>query len=610
MSRYILFFLFCYITTFADYVIETAQKTKIFVSDEFILEDTSNTLDICEVSSDKFKNQFYKSEYATGWVKKINATYWLRFKVRNYTEKPIVFHREATFSNIRMWHEIAKGDFKELPQFYNDLDFNLFLLKRHEYIFQSSFYPKEQTYYLQFKPLSYQFIGITIDSFDAFFIGSINQTFYYSFFFGIIFIIFIYNMIIGIKSNELIYIFYAIYVISLGIYAAGVWFIIPMNLFDYHWFMSVYNIPYSIMTIALLAYTKYFFKTSETLKVENIFLISFISFKMVLVMGQIFIIPTGLLYSNNIDMIMLLFAFFIGFRMYFKGFKPARFHLLGFTVIITGFIGYWYQKDILKLLNFPDFGSFFENYLYNAGIIEILLFSLSLSDRYRILKMEAIKSQNDLIENLKLTEKLKDEKNKDLEQKVQERTLTIRKQSLEIARINSILRNSNLNLKSNLKKAESARVENRLLSFIEFIQAYPNEDSCKQLLAQIKWSEGFECKKCKNDKYSLLKDNFSRRCTKCSYVESPTNGTILNNVKFDLIKALYLIYIANSGKKMTIEKLSSDLELRKQTCIEFNKRIKLLIDSLPKRKRNLDDWKKLIVLPLESKTHNVITSQV
>ncbi len=80
------------------------------------------------------------------------------------------------------------------------------------------------------------------------------------------------------------------------------------------------------------------------------------------------------------------------------------------------------------------------------------------------------------------------------------------------------------------------------LSRKEFKEKYPDNSSCLQYLAELKWADGYECKGCKSTTYSRGKQPYSRRCTKCQYDESATSGTLFHKIKFSISLAFEMLY--------------------------------------------------------------------
>ena len=73
-------------------------------------------------------------------------------------------------------------------------------------------------------------------------------------------------------------------------------------------------------------------------------------------------------------------------------------------------------------------------------------------------------------------------------------------------------------------------------------ELFNSDEKCFEFLAELKWSDGFTCRKCGNTNYCSGKSLYSRRCTKCKTEESATTGTIFHNCKFPISKAIYIAY--------------------------------------------------------------------
>lgn len=82
-----------------------------------------------------------------------------------------------------------------------------------------------------------------------------------------------------------------------------------------------------------------------------------------------------------------------------------------------------------------------------------------------------------------------------------------------------------------------------------FERKFSTDEQCFRHLACIKWSEGYRCKKCGNERYMKSKKPYGRRCTSCHYDESPTSGTLFHKVKFGLANAFGMVYDIVTSKK-------------------------------------------------------------
>ncbi len=115
-------------------------------------------------------------------------------------------------------------------------------------------------------------------------------------------------------------------------------------------------------------------------------------------------------------------------------------------------------------------------------------------------------------------------------------------------------------------------------------ELFTSDEKCFEFLADIKWSNGFTCKKCGNNNHCPGKAAHSRRCTKCKTVESVTAGTIFHNCKFPVSKAFYIAYNVCKGKEdVSTYEFARRLSLRQMTCWNFKTKIQqalLQIDTL------------------------------
>lgn len=90
----------------------------------------------------------------------------------------------------------------------------------------------------------------------------------------------------------------------------------------------------------------------------------------------------------------------------------------------------------------------------------------------------------------------------------------------------------------------------------------------------MKWKDAFKCRKCGHKRSCADKAKLSRQCTSCRYVESPTAQTLFHRIRFDLLKAFYIVYFVSTNKKgITSTELSRKLNLRQKTCWSFKRKV-------------------------------------
>jgi transposase-like protein len=118
------------------------------------------------------------------------------------------------------------------------------------------------------------------------------------------------------------------------------------------------------------------------------------------------------------------------------------------------------------------------------------------------------------------------------------------------------------------------------MNSIKFNQYFKTDEDCKKYIADIKWEQGYRCKKCGSTKYIKGSKAYNRRCLKCKKDESPTAGTMFDKVKFSLLTAMNIVFkIVTKKKGMSTLELSREFELRQKTCWVFKWKIQQAMQS-------------------------------
>jgi len=135
-----------------------------------------------------------------------------------------------------------------------------------------------------------------------------------------------------------------------------------------------------------------------------------------------------------------------------------------------------------------------------------------------------------------------------------------------------------------------AKIFNEGLSPELLEEMFHNDEKCYQFLADLKWANGFVCRKCGNTNSCPGKEPWSKRCTRCKSKETATNGTIFHGVKFPIHKAFYIAYNVCKGKEnISTYEFGRRLSLRQMTCWNFKTKIEHALsemDMLSEKERN------------------------
>lgn len=116
-------------------------------------------------------------------------------------------------------------------------------------------------------------------------------------------------------------------------------------------------------------------------------------------------------------------------------------------------------------------------------------------------------------------------------------------------------------------------------NLLEFSDRFKTDENCKEYLAEIKWNDGFECRKCGHKKFQVRKD-FSRTCNICSHQESATSNTLFHKVKFGVRKAFFIVFeMATSTKSLSASYVSVRFGVTEKTARLFMHKVREAMES-------------------------------
>lgn len=440
----------------------------------------------------------------------------------------------------------------------------------------------------------------------SFFVNyAIHEFFALGLFYGVLLIIVVYNLLVFFTTKDKSYAFYVLYVLGSVFYTFeetgyGYKFLWPNNP---EWSDSIYYLISPLFF--LLSYTLFavhFLELKKVIGRHLIKILGVVAFSSVYLIIEFFLpfeLPTV-----DIFIIPFLLIFISAIFSYRYGVKFSRYFVLGNAFVLIGlFINLCRVHDLFN-------GNIFTVYAFHFGlVIEIILFSMGLGDRIKIIKDERNDAQFKVIEGMKLNEELQMKVTNELEEKVSQRTIQLKEKTIaletsnaqleeltqQLNEMNSKLDYDNWKLNKTVKEQSFDRFLAKNLSETEFFKLFPDEQSSRKFLKKLKWEESFSCKKCGYNNFKEDK-TYSRKCSKCGKVESVTSHTLFHGVRFPLNKALYLTYLFYRTRKVKINELALSLELGKASCSKF--RIKVdqrIFDFEKKHEVTPDNWIKLIL---------------
>lgn len=601
--------------------IDTALREHIFTYNEIeYLEDLQGHLTIDQVRSDSMSARFKPSAVSTPQNQHLGAPVWFRVKIHHNKEAHKYYLLEffdQTIDDIVAYLPDTAGKYREerigdrypfVQRWFHHKNFELSLDNDRQ---------DEAVYYFRISSAQTADVIIVIRSIDRFVSYALSEYLTFGIFYGMIFIFSFYNLIMFIAMRQRQYLYYVLYNLSVvlyemctdGIAYQWLWPNAPAwNQYAFAW-------PLFSMSVFALLFTSSLLHVKARAPMLNKLITGVIVARCAYFLGCVFINPYWFNYKF-IELLPLAVAFYTGIYIWIRGYRPARFFVLGYSFLFVGFMLKFFIMLGYTWLNFGIVSYYSLSFCF---ILEMFFLSFAVGDKVRLLKKKRDKAHRQMIRQMTENARLKDNQNRELEAQVAARTKQLSEQagiiaaqneellknnalletqSAEITRMNALLEQDNQQLQTNVEKVTRARAMSTTLDFEEFSKIYPDKESCLRFLSDLKWTADFHCRRCNNDHYYAGHQPFSRRCSKCSYEESATAYTIYQNIRIPINKAFYLTFLVYSTKgKISSHKLSEILDIRQSTCWSYATRILKMMDERKKelKQANGQGWSLLVL---------------
>lgn len=584
--------------------------------------DTTDLLSIKDLSSGKFQTRFSQlNEFHIS--NNYQHANWFKITIDNYRNTTyeswileswgfdmdnIEFyaHRDSSFEKISMGYT---QKFNKREIFHKNPVFPLYLKQGR------------QVYFLKIQRHSPFHVFMILHTQKDFIEHLSYEYWYLGIFYGIFIFLATVAILIFITQREKLYLFYLFCVVSELLYCLrrdglGFQFFWPdLPALNY---ILEFNIPQLLFVVASLFFSITFLELKERLPILYRACLAGIGIRVIIFIG----IQFTTYQSNNIfvlDFVFLLLPFVSGIISIRNKHPYAGYYVVAYSCLFVSFILIILEDN--KLLPLLPFNW----YWINIGmLLEVLFLALALANHIRFLRRQKEEANQLLVENLNEKYSYQEKMNAELECKVKERTEEIslmllqreeQNQKLKIANeeletlnnkvkeMNELLNQDNQKLRSDVTELGQSRVLLKDISFEEFTKFFPDDISCLKYLADFKWSGGYKCKKCEYNKGNPDEKRLGIRCKNCNYLESPTAGTLFHKLKFPITKAFYLMYLVYlKGTSISLNELSEILDMRRETCWSFRKKILNAQQEYSKKGINQSEhgW---ISIALESQSH-------
>jgi len=350
-----------------------------------ILEDYNNSFSLEQVITSK---EFKMMSQEIPNLGISTSAFWLKFEIKNNTNN----------SNLNLIIEQPNLDEVELYKLSSDEKHQVTRKGEYEAFHHKNYQhpnyildiiiPKNEsrTFLLKVKANEQIFLPLFVSSIQSTIQYISKQDTLFSFYAGIILAMLLYNVFIYFTVRDksyLFYVFYILFILLTQIALKGYHFKYLMPDFPEWANRSVTLFP-SIAGIAGIEFIKVFLRTKEKAshlnKVFNVLKVIFL-FSIVLLFFDFPIQSFQIMQTNT--MLISVYALYVGFKIMKLGYRPAKFFLLAWSILLIGAFMY-----VLKDYGILPYNNITNYTLQTGSAIEVVLLSFALADRINILKAE------------------------------------------------------------------------------------------------------------------------------------------------------------------------------------------------------------------------------
>ncbi|MDO3628933.1 7TM diverse intracellular signaling domain-containing protein [Mucilaginibacter sp. BT774] len=397
------------------------KETKLLTHNYFFeLEDTASRYKINDVISNP---NFHPISSSLPILNYSKPTTWLKFILKNKTTRAFVPINigPGVIDNFDIYYTDPEKS-KHIISLTSDIPSrDSKLIKQNNTFINCIIFPDSiRTIYLRVKSSSPGVIPIQISSANEYFRSADFNNIVAGGFMGIVLIMAFYNLMLYTIVRDLSYLYYVFYIIFLGLSQLflrgyGITFFLTKKAI-----LNNYFIPFTriFFGYSVLLFTSEFLQLKQTLKsyfkfyylLYALYTAAFIA----IITGFVLFAYNIITYSSVITAVCLLF---IGGILYFRGFKPAKYFMIGWGIFLVSVL-----IAVARSRGFIKHNDFTANIVLYSASVELMLFSIALADKIRFYRKQTIEMQQLSLTIARENERLITEQNILLESEVNART--------------------------------------------------------------------------------------------------------------------------------------------------------------------------------------------
>ncbi|MBN1797519.1 MAG: response regulator [Spirochaetales bacterium] len=362
------------------------------------LEDKQSSLSMDDVMTAYISEQFKRSDQEEPFFGYSESVYWLRLSVQNNSNLDwILVVEEPWLSQIDIFCVDDRGDYSVRRAGYN-YPFSRREIPHRFFIFQLDFSDSPRmTIYLRVRERNFPlFLPMHITTKTVFFTEQGLRNILIGFYSGLLFIMVVYNLFLLLSHKDLIYLFFALLIVSLGVFqlartGLGFQFFWP-SLPEFNF--TIYIMLTFASQICGIQFMRVFLEVKKFLPRFDMYALAVMGLYALYMIIAVFASSPLLLIIHNTSGMLLLSSFIVPtFSSLKRRYEPVYYFFIGFSLVILSSI-LWGLRTLTLIAP-----SILTDYsLHFSTAIMVVIISYALSDRFKRLKIEKERSERSNLE--------------------------------------------------------------------------------------------------------------------------------------------------------------------------------------------------------------------
>ena len=386
MIRYLVVFIFLLSSLFAEVTLEITKSTEVL--DDFSVESYEDSSGSQLFEDIRKLDEFtaHSNHISTGYS---NSAFWFRFKLKNTTDTKIdyfISFSEVMADSVKCYIVSADGVVIE-----HEAGIATFTTRSQNKTLRPKFSisledGETKAIYIRLfgKYANYTSFKISNEETLQSFYGQYNK--YYYFYYGAIFALILYNFFLLLFSRDKAYLFYILYSSFFLMWQFQLNGVTPFNSYSsISWYYAVTGVTVPLFVVFFLLFSRVILETKKLLPRVDKFILYMAYLYAIFAIIAIFEVHYTYIFLNQIVNLLVPYLLYIGYKSYRLGNKTALFYIIAQSAFLSSSIFFTLMAD-----GYIEYSLFTRHAMIVGSFIEMILFSIALGYRIRILQNEKL----------------------------------------------------------------------------------------------------------------------------------------------------------------------------------------------------------------------------